>query len=72
MATVGLWRFDFIGRMMRGYGYAFAARPGYFSPFMSFAGILGILFGLIVIASAIMLSKRPTQHSTWGILILIF
>jgi len=72
MAYVGLWRFDFMGRMMRGYGYAFAAGPGYFSPFMSFAGMLGIIFGLIVIASAIMLNQRPTQHTTWGILILVF
>ena len=72
MAYVGLWRFDFMGRMMRGYGYAFAAGPGYFSPMMSFAGMLGIIFGLIVIASAIMLNRRPTQHTTWGILILVF
>jgi hypothetical protein len=72
MAYVGLWRFEFMGRMMRGYSYAFAAGPGYFSPFISLAGMLGIIFGLIVIASAIMLNRRPTQHTTWGILILIF
>jgi hypothetical protein len=72
MAYVRLWRFDFMGRAIRGYGYAFAAGPRYFFPFMSFAGVLGIVFGLIVIASAIMLNRRPTQHATWGILILIF
>lgn len=69
---LGMWRFEFMGRMMRGYGYAFAARPGYFSPFISFVGMLGIIFGVIVIASAVMLNRRPTQHKTWGILILIF
>ncbi len=72
MAYVGVRRFDFMGRMMRGYGYAFAAVPGFFSPFMSFAGILGIIFGLVVIASAIMLNRRPAQHTTWGILIMVF
>ena len=69
---LGMWRFEFMGRMMRGYGYAFGAGPGYFSPFISFMGMLGIIFGLIVIASAIMLNRRPTQHTTWGILILVF
>lgn len=72
MAYFGLWRFEFMGRMMRGYGYAFAAGPGYFSPFISLAGMLGIIFALIVILSAIMLNRQPTQHTTWGILILIF
>jgi hypothetical protein len=72
VAYVGLWRFELMGRLMRGYGYAFAAGPGYFSPFISLVGMLGIIFGLIVIASAIMLNRRPTQHTTWGILILIF
>ena len=72
VAYVGLWRFEFMGRMMRGYGYAFAAGPGYFSPFISLAGMLGVIFGLVVIASAIMLNWRPNQHTTWGILILVF
>ena len=61
---LGMWRFEFMGRMMRGYGYAFAAGPGYFSPFMSFMGMLGIIFGLIVVVSAVMLNRRPKQHET--------
>ena len=72
IAYVGLWRWEFMEHMMRGNGYAFAAGPGYFSPLISLAGILGIIFGFIVIASAIMLSRQPTRHTTWGILILIF
>jgi hypothetical protein len=69
---LGVWRFEFMRQMMRGYRYAFAAGPGLFSPSISFAGMLGIIFGLIVIAGAIMLNRRPAQHTTWGILILVF
>jgi hypothetical protein len=72
VAYVGLWRFEFMGRVMRRHGYAYAAAPGYFSPFISLTGMLGIIFGLIVIVGAIMLNRRPAQHTTWGILILIF
>jgi len=61
---LGMWRFEFMGRLMRGYGYAFAVGPGYFSPFMSFMGMLGIIFGLIVVVSAVMLNRRPKQHET--------
>ena len=61
---LGMWRFEFMGRLMRGYGYAFAAGPAYFSPFMSFMGMLGIIFGLIIIVSAVMLNRRPKQHET--------
>ncbi|MGA3406798.1 MAG: DUF6114 domain-containing protein [Candidatus Bathyarchaeia archaeon] len=46
--------------MMRGYGYG-----GMF-------GIAGILFGVAVIAGALMLYNNPTQHSKWGLVILIF
>ncbi len=35
-------------------------------------GIVGIVFGLIVIVSAIMLNIRPEQHMTWGALIAVF
>jgi len=35
-------------------------------------GILGIVFGLIVIVCAIMLNSRPEQHATWGALIVVF
>jgi hypothetical protein len=67
-----MWRFQYVERVMRGYGYAFAAGPGYFSPFVSFMGMLGIIFGIIVIVSAAMLYRQPRQHQTWGVLILIF
>ena len=35
-------------------------------------GIVGVVFGLIVIISALMLNSKPEQHSTWGMLILVF
>ena len=47
--------------MMRGLGYG-----------LGFIGILGLVFGVVVIISAVMLNNRPEQHSTWGTLIIIF
>ncbi len=47
--------------MMGGLGYGFG-----------FLGALGLIFGLIVIISALMLNSKPEQHSTWGILIIVF
>jgi len=35
-------------------------------------GILGIVFGIIVIAVAIMLYVNPAQHELWGALIIVF
>jgi hypothetical protein len=35
-------------------------------------GILGLIFGVIVIISAFMLNRKPNEHSTWGTLIVIF
>jgi hypothetical protein len=47
--------------MMGGLGYGFG-----------FLGVLGLIFGIIVIISAVMLNSKPEQHSTWGILIIVF
>ncbi len=47
--------------MMGGLGYGFG-----------FLGVLGLIFGVIVIISALMLNNKPDQHSTWGILIIVF
>ncbi len=35
-------------------------------------GVLGLIFGTIVIISAVMLNSKPQEHTTWGILIIIF
>jgi hypothetical protein len=47
--------------MMRGLGIGFGIM-----------GIFGLVFGIIVIISALMLHNRPSQHTLWGILIIIF
>ena len=55
---------------MMGYGV-----PGYgMMGWLGFGlfGILGIVFGAIVIISAVMLNSRPQEHSTWGMLIIVF
>jgi len=54
------------GGMMRGYrGMMGGLGLGMF-------GILGLIFGVIVIISAFMLNSKPLEHSTWGTLIVIF
>ena len=50
-----------------GYGYGMMGGLG-FGTF----GVLGLIFGVIVIISAFMLNRKPEQHSTWGILIVLF
>jgi len=34
--------------------------------------IIGIVWGILIIISAIMLNAQPAQHMTWGILVLVF
>jgi hypothetical protein len=60
----------------RGWGGMMSGYPGYGYGMMGIGfgafGILGLIFGAIVIVSAIMLNRKPEQHSTWGILIVLF
>ena len=42
------------------------------SGFVSAIGIFGLICGILVTASAILLRLMPEQRQTWGILILIF
>ncbi len=46
--------------MMGGYGFG-----GIF-------GLVGIVFGIVVLVSAVMLYNKPSERSKWGLLILIF
>lgn len=48
--------------LVGGYGFGFG---GIF-------GLAGIVFGILVIVSAVMLYNKPIEHSKWGLLILIF
>jgi hypothetical protein len=57
------------GRMVGGVG-SVAARPAY--GLMTGFWILGIVSGIIVLISAIMLNRRPAQVNIWGILTVIF
>jgi hypothetical protein len=57
-------------RGMMGYrysGYGMMGELGF-----GMFGILGLIFGVIVIISAFMLNSKPHEHSTWGTLIVIF
>jgi len=35
-------------------------------------GVFGLACGIIVLASSVMLRTNPSQHKTWGVLILVF
>jgi len=64
------------GGMMSLFGYGFMGMMGRGFGMMGFAfgmmGFLGLIFGVIVIISALMLNSKPQEHTTWGTLILIF
>jgi hypothetical protein len=70
---------SFIGSFRYGMMDGYRRWGGMMSPgfgMMSFAfsalGIFGLIFGVIVMVSVILLNRRPAQHSTWGTLIVIF
>ncbi len=52
------------------YGPGFGMMGGY--GFGGIFGLAGILFGIVVMVSALMLYNKPIEHSKWGLLILIF
>jgi len=41
-------------------------------PFVVFMGVLGVIYGVVIIISAVMLYNQPNNHQTWGAVILIF
>lgn len=57
-----------MGRYWSSLGFGMMGGNG----FGGFFGIAGLLFGIVVIVSALMLYNHPADHSKWGILILIF
>lgn len=84
MTMFGSWRGNYGYGMMGGYGgyggyggWGGMMGPGFgmmggLGYGFGFLGALGLIFGLIVIISALMLNSKPEQHSTWGILIIVF
>ncbi len=72
MSTIGSFGF---GGMMGFGGMGGMMGPGFgmmgWTGFGLF-GILGLIFGAIVVISAIMLNSKPQEHATWGTLIVLF
>jgi len=69
--------FGGFGNMMGGYyqgmmGYRYSGYGMMGGLGFGIFGILGLIFGAIVIISAFMLNSKPHEHSTWGTLIVIF
>jgi len=58
------------GGMMNGYGFNGMMRG--LGIGFGFMAVFGVVFGLIVLLSALMLHSHPMQHMTWGIVIVIF
>jgi len=64
--------FGGMGGMMGGVGGMMGfGGPGGLGFMMGF-GLLGLISGLVILYSAIMLNSKPGQASTWGTLILVF
>ena len=63
MGGYGGWR----GMMTPGFGMMGGLGYG-----LGILGVLGLIFGAIVIIGAFMMNSKPEQHETWGILIVIF
>jgi hypothetical protein len=78
MTMFGSWRGNYGYGMMGGYGgWGGMMGPGFgmmggLGYGFGFLGVIGLIFGIIVIISALMLNNKPEQHSTWGILIIVF
>ena len=66
----GYWGYG----MTRGYGSSFAPWYGMMGRYGSWGllGIAGVLLGVVVIVSSLMLYSHPADHSKWGVMILIF
>lgn len=64
----GGWGYGMMGPGMMGYpGFSMMEWTGF-----GVFGVLGVVFGAIIIVSAVMLNRRPQEHNTWGTLIVVF
>ena len=59
------------GGMMGGY-HGMMGNFGVSNSYMTAFSVVGLVCGTVVVIGAIMLNTRPTEHSTWGVLILVF
>ena len=53
--------------MMSGYGFY-----GFGLGWMTILSLIALVFGIVVLIGAIMLNARPSEHITWGIIVLVF
>ena len=60
-----------LGGMMGGY-HAMMGSLGVPFSFMGGLSLIGLVSGIVVIISAVMLNIRPTEHTGWGVVILAF
>jgi hypothetical protein len=62
------------GGMMGGYDWGYGPGVGMMGAygFGRMLGIVGTFFGVVVIIGAFMLYNNPSQHTTWGLVIVIF
>ena len=49
-----------------------ASMPGLVCGIVGVMGLFGLVSGVIVLVSAVMLLTKPSQRRTWGVLILVF
>jgi hypothetical protein len=49
-----------------------AGIPGLVSGIVGTMGLFGLVSGVVVLVSAVMLLAKPSQRRTWGVLILVF
>lgn len=62
---------SYFGGMMGG----FNGRMGGFGNLLSMMegySLVGLVAGIVVLVGALMLNSRPTEHSTWGTIIVVF
>ena len=59
------------GGMMGGY-HGTMGNFGFSNSYMTAFSVVGLVCGVVVVIGALMLNTRPTEHSTWGALILVF
>ena len=66
----GYWGY---GGMMGAYNWGYSPGLGMMGAYgFGMLGIVGLVFGVIVIIGALMLYNSPSQHSKWGSVIVIF
>jgi len=62
----GMW-----GGMMGGW-HSMMGSLGFPYGYMAGFSLAGLVSGIIVVIGAVMLNTRPTEHTSWGIVILVF